>query len=89
MTDIEHARMLLIMARKDLTALCGMTDPGIFAEEVFGFHAQQAVEKSLKAWLSLQRVGYPKTHDISLLIRLLEQQRVEVDALWDLVEYNV
>jgi len=33
MKDSEQAKMLLSMARKDLLALKGMTDPKIFAEE--------------------------------------------------------
>lgn len=41
------------MAEKDHTALQGMLDTQIFADEIFGFHAQQAAEKALKAWLSL------------------------------------
>lgn len=38
---------------KDLRALQGMSDPDVFADEVFGFHAQQAAEKALKAWLAV------------------------------------
>ena len=30
-----------------------MRDVDIFADEIFGFHAQQAAEKLLKAWLAL------------------------------------
>jgi HEPN domain-containing protein len=29
-----------------------MADSPLFADEIFGFHTQQAVEKALKAWLS-------------------------------------
>lgn len=43
MSDIRHAKFLLNMAAKDLKALEGMKDSDIFAEEIFGFHAQQAV----------------------------------------------
>jgi len=34
MKDTEQARMLLSMARKDMSALQGMTDSEIFAEEM-------------------------------------------------------
>ena len=40
MEDYEHARRLILAARRDLRALAGMEDPHVFAEEVFGFHAQ-------------------------------------------------
>ncbi|WP_372703813.1 hypothetical protein [Candidatus Accumulibacter contiguus] len=29
-----------------------MIDNPLFADEIFGFHAQQAIEKALKAWLA-------------------------------------
>lgn len=35
------------------------------------FHAQQCVEKYLKAFLVLKRIDFPKTHDIKELIALL------------------
>ena len=36
-----------------------------------GFHAQQCIEKYLKALLVLQGLEFPKTHDIEKLIGLL------------------
>ncbi|MBX3364188.1 MAG: HEPN domain-containing protein [Phycisphaeraceae bacterium] len=39
--------------------------PGIVA-----FHAQQAVEKSLKAYLVLRSIPFPRTHQIDLLMEL-------------------
>jgi hypothetical protein len=57
MKDTEQARILLSMARKDMSALQGMTDPEIFAEEIFGFHVQQVAEKAFKAWLALLGVA--------------------------------
>ena len=71
MNDIDHAHDLLKLARVDLKALTGMNDIEIFAEAVFGFHAQQAIEKGLKAWLASLGTSYPKTHDLRLLLVLL------------------
>lgn len=51
MADLERARAMLRMAHKDFNALIGMQDNPLFADEIFGFHIQQAVEKALKAWL--------------------------------------
>jgi hypothetical protein len=42
-----------------------------------GFHAQQAVEKALKAVLSDRGLEYPRTHDLLLLMELLEKARVQ------------
>ena len=39
--------------------------------EAIAFHAQQAVEKYLKAYLTWQQVEFPKTHDIQRLLELL------------------
>jgi HEPN domain-containing protein len=93
MKDIEHAAMMVGMATKDLRALQGMLDNKTFADEVFGFHAQQIVEKSLKAWLSLLGREYPRIHDLEQLFNLLEDQGIQIPAhfrdLTDLTEYSV
>ncbi len=93
MSDLAHARMMLSMARKDLTALQNMLDLNAFANEIFGFHAQQAVEKALKAWLSLIDVDYPRIHDLEELLVLLESHRETVSerfyALIDLTDFAV
>ena len=64
MTGREEAKRMLAVAEVDLKALRNMLDSEIFEDSVFGFHAQQASEKSLKAWLSLRGIVYPKTHDL-------------------------
>jgi HEPN domain-containing protein len=88
MSDIEHARALLAMAAKDLRALKGMDEPETFADEIFGFHAQQTVEKSLKAWIAALGAEYPLTHNIARLLAILEDLEVRVEPLWDLAEYT-
>ena len=42
MNELDHARAMLLLAQKDQRALRGMLDEEVFAEEIFGFHAQQA-----------------------------------------------
>jgi HEPN domain-containing protein len=45
-------------------------------KEYFGiacFHAQQASEKYLKAYLVLKKIDFPKTHDIEYLLELIEK----------------
>lgn len=88
MSDLKQAQTMLCMANKDFKALKGMMDTEIFEEEIFGFHAQQAIEKVLKAWLALLGHEYPLTHDISTLLELLESSGLDVERYWDLVEYN-
>jgi len=77
------------MARKDFDALRGMVGNPFFADEIFGFHAQQAIEKTFKAWLAQNAIEYPLTHDLSRLLWRLEELGQDVTAYWPLVEFNV
>lgn len=87
MSRVEHAREMLILAQRDFKALQGMLDAETFADEIFGFHAQQAVEKALKAWLSFVGAEYPRTHDLEELLELLEEHAEPIlDAFYDLVD---
>jgi len=83
MNDHNFAFALLAMAKKDIQALHGMLNNKIFADEIFGFHAQQAVEKCLKAWIAALDVEFPLTHDISLLLATLEDHQQPVSDFWD------
>ncbi|MBM4327501.1 MAG: HEPN domain-containing protein [Deltaproteobacteria bacterium] len=89
MRDLRQAEAVLGMAYKDFKALTGMMDTEVFDEEIFGFHAQQAIEKTLKAWLALLGKEYPLTHDISALLDLLRASGQDIEDYWDLLEYNV
>ena len=71
-----QALKLLRKASDDLYALiCLRNDPAIKDWSV-GFHAQQAVEKAVKAILMQYEVRYPFTHDIETLIDLLDKASV-------------
>lgn len=89
MADFEHARALLRMAHKDFNALTGMLDDSLFADEIFGFHIQQAVEKALKAWLCIRDVAYPPTHDLARLLTLLEKAGVDVEPFWPMIQFTI
>ena len=49
-----------------------MTGSPAVTTAIRGFHAQQAVEKALKAWLACLEVCFPRTHDLRLLFDQLE-----------------
>ncbi|MBM4027767.1 MAG: HEPN domain-containing protein [Planctomycetes bacterium] len=88
MSPTDMPRDLLMLAEGDYRAaliLAHADDPQMIAA---GFHLQQAVEKSLKAWLALKGMDYPKTHDLSLLLRLLEDEGENIEAFWSLLELN-
>lgn len=70
--DPSVARLLLQAAGEDAKALEALTELPEIADAIVGFHAQQAVEKSLKAVLSAGQVAFRRTHDLAELIDLLE-----------------
>ena len=37
MSDLKQARVLLMSAERDISALRGMADAAVFADEIFGF----------------------------------------------------
>ena len=61
MSELDEARTLMDAGDRDLSALRGMEDTSVFADEIVGFHVQQAAEKFLKAWLVLWSEPYPLT----------------------------
>ena len=69
MSDIEEAHALADAAKRDICALRGKSDTKVFADEIFGFHVQQAAEKLLKAWHALPGETYPHSHDIAVNAR--------------------
>lgn len=84
---------MLDMAAADLQAVRNMSDARQFADSIYGFHCQQAVEKVLKAWLSLGGIAFPRTHDLRLLLQLVEDIDPEgvttFQGLDDLTDYGV
>ena len=69
--DLEQAQLLLTAAQRDLSALAGMSDATVFADEIFGFLVQQAAEKLFKAWLTLLGETFPATHNLARLLEML------------------
>jgi HEPN domain-containing protein len=88
MNEIDEARAMLSMAERDLRALKGMDDAAVFDDEIFGFHVQQAIEKSLKAWIIAIGVEFPFIHNLARLLAILEENGCDVESFWDLVEYT-
>lgn len=89
--DLAHA--LLAKAGVDATTVRELIENERLADSVIGFHAQQAVEKSLKAVLASRGVRFERTHDLDRLLDLLDehglQVAVERDELTALTDYAV
>ena len=78
-------------ARSDLE-LARVTRPEEVLFEGLCFHAQQAVEKALKAILIAKDVPPPKTHNIRTLLDLLPQEVIapqEIEDAASLTDYAV
>jgi HEPN domain-containing protein len=88
MAELEHAGALLRLAQRDLNAVIAMQDSTLVADEIIGFHAQQASEKALKAWLTAQGLQYPLTHQLARLLALLEGAGAQVESFWPLVRFT-
>ena len=73
MSPAEDALLLLAIVRRHLRSL-GLTLDPAYPDEDWGFTAQQAVEKLLKAWIVLADRRPPRVHDLEDLVALAGQQ---------------
>ncbi len=65
--QLEEALRLLRLARRDQEVFGIVATSGRNTHAAAGFHAQQAVEKALKALLCASDLDYPRTHDLESL----------------------
>jgi HEPN domain-containing protein len=70
--EIEVADLFVSKAASDLAAARSLAADSEQSDDVVGFHAQQAVEKALKAVVAVRGLEIPRSHDIELLIGLLD-----------------
>ncbi len=69
--QLEEALRLLRLAERDRGAFEVLAAAGGDAHAAAGFHAQQAVEKALKALLCFRDIDFPRTHDLESLFSRL------------------
>jgi HEPN domain-containing protein len=72
----ELAELLLRKAEQDEFALDKLIPDLDSPDEIIGFHAQQAIEKMLKAVLALAAVRYRWSHDLVELLDLLRKNSI-------------
>lgn len=68
--DAGSPQTWLRYAESDLALAEAKTDYRVLLEDLC-FHAQQVVEKSIKAVLVLRGIAFPKTHNLERLLDLL------------------
>jgi len=71
---------LLALAREDLAAAEALDRAEGVSDAPVGFHAQQAIEKALKASIAGRDTDFPFTHDIGLLMQLCQDAGLELPA---------
>lgn len=74
----ELAERLARKAQADATAARKLAADPEIADDIIGFHAQQAVEKWLKAVMAARRLRQTRIHDLDRLGELLEEDGVEL-----------
>jgi HEPN domain-containing protein len=84
----NEASVLLSMAGKNIDLLRFIVSSDLIADEIFGFHAQQAVEKSLKAWVYLAGGTFDRIHDLRRLLIVLQDVGVDVEQYKELITLN-
>ncbi len=78
--DRELALLLARKAEGDEAVLEKLLDDVDVPDDVLGFHAQQAIEKHLKAVLAFNGITFERTHSIAYLTSLLEHHGIELPA---------
>ncbi len=87
MKPLKDHLLLLKKAKEDEELLRSILNQNQIADSIFGFHAQQAVEKLMKAVLSELQIAYPKTHDLAVLIDLLKTKQISLPIMEDELEW--
>ena len=89
----DLADLLLRKADQDVYVLEKLVSDADAPLEVFGFHAQQATEKMIKAALSINGISYARTHRLGELVDLAADHGLrfpdEIEFLVDLTPYAV
>ena len=81
MSRLEGRDLARVLARKaegDAKATCRLASDPEIDDEAVGFHAQQAIEKWLKAVLVFHGMEEVRTHDLGRLLELLRDAGVEL-----------
>ena len=74
---LDLARVLLARAVDDETLVRRVSSDADIADAIIGFHAQQAVEKLIKAVLAARGGGFMKSHALSYLVGVVEENEIE------------
>ena len=74
----EQAAVLARKANADAVAVRELAGNPEITDEIVGFHAQQAIEKWLKALMATRGMDETRIHDIGRLLQLLENDGADL-----------
>ena len=81
MQSARLAKLLLQKAAQDQDAMGRLLDDPGAPDEVIGFHAQQAVEKMMKAVLACRAVEFRRTHQLGELLTVLDDAGISYPSV--------
>ena len=92
-TNWPDIRTRFIAATRNIVSTTNLIETNSPQEDI-GFHAQQAIENALKAWISALNDEYENIHDLARLARIIRKHPGETgtpasDALFWLTRYAV
>lgn len=73
-SKVDLVKNWLEKARRDLVTAKNGLEYSEYFTDIICFHAQQAVEKYIKAYLIFHEIDFPKTHSIADLLLLAAQK---------------
>ena len=76
---------LLTLAMRDAVAVYSFKKLPEIDFSIIGFHAQQSVEKCMKAVLAVNEIEFPKIHELATLHALLVSNSIEVPVSTDVL----
>lgn len=82
-SSLEEAHRYLTLAGDDLAAFRALAALPHIRQAIAFFHAQQAIEKSLKAVLFTRGVAYRRTHDLYELADQLSKAGIDLPSSAD------
>jgi HEPN domain-containing protein len=89
----DLAALLARKAKEDATVVQEFAANPEISDGIIGFHAQQAIEKWLKAALVLRGIQQPRIHDLGRLLQVLGDEDIDLpenaDRLDELTIYAV
>ena len=85
-TNGDLARRLLGAAKDDELAARSVLRVEGIADAIVGLHAQQAIEKAIKAVLAVKETEFPFTHDLKRLKEFADKSGIELPTTLDGIE---